>query len=350
MVTDLHSGLQLEDTALTVVSPLNYQVFQRDTDNRALVPIAIKTQLGRGQISARLVLLPVHTAYQPYAGQTTAWVHLSQTQGGYAGEALATAGGWYRLEVRCQGKNGEEILAVVQRVGIGDVFICAGQSNGANSGWPPQVPHEDRVVAFDGQTWRLGHDPQPMATNTGGSPWPILGDLLVRSLQVPIAFAAVNQGGSRVESWHPRGELYPLLAGIAKAHSPHGARAVLWHQGYANSGYAGSITAEDYAKSLAMTIAALNDDAGYTLPWVVAQEGIAPYWKTDSQAVRNGQQLLWERGLAYQGPLTDDLVGPKFRHDVDHFNELGLRIHAERWFALLFAQFYAVAPMHAGTP
>ena len=66
--------------------------------------------------------------------------------------------------------------------------------------------------------------------------------------------------------------------------------------------------------------------------------------------MRNGQQLLWERGLAYQGPLTDDLVGPKFRHDIDHFNELGLRIHAERWFALLFAQFYAVAPMHAGTP
>ena len=203
MVTDLHSGLQLEDTALTVVSPLNYQVFQRDTDNRALVPIAIKTQLGRGQISARLVLLPVHTAYQPYAGQTTAWVHLSQTQGGYAGEALATAGGWYRLEVRCQGKNGEGILAVVQRVGIGDVFICAGQSNGANSGWPPQVPHEDRVVAFDGQTWRLGHDPQPMATNTGGSPWPILGDLLVRSLQVPIAVCRGQSG------WVARGIVAP---------------------------------------------------------------------------------------------------------------------------------------------
>ena len=167
--------------------------------------------------------------------------------------------------------------------------------------------------------------------------------MLARSLQVPIGFASLGQGGSSTRQWVPTGKHYPLLVRIVKALGQQGARAVLWHEGYVDGRQGAS--AEEFAQHLAMTMQALDLEAGYHLPWVVAQEGAAPFWKTDSPQVREGQRLLWERGLAYEGPLTDDLVGPKFRHDTDHLNELGLRIHAERWFAMLWSQFFAVVPM-----
>jgi hypothetical protein len=65
--------------------------------------------------------------------------------------------------------------------------------------------------------------------------------------------------------------------------------------------------------------------------------------------VCEGQRLLWTRGMALQGPDNDDLTGPTYRADQGglwiHFNELGLRVGAERWFALLWAQFYALLPL-----
>ena len=377
-----------------ILSPLDYQVFQRNGDDQAVVPVVIEAPHVERKVEARLLLLPTFTDYRPYGGATTDWVPLQDTSNGYTGQLIGKAGGWYRLEVRVNG--GQDIPeswkpdpdpnlperidltgycqlpALVMHVGIGDVFICAGQSNSANSGWPPQFPGDERVVSFDGSHWRPAYDPQPLATNHGGSPWPILGDMMVRSLDVPVAFISTGQGGSKVEtwlpdrdptqlterpgtgadakpgSWTPSGRPYRQMARLVNMLGPNGVKAVLWHQGYSDA--RDGTTAEQYVDAMTAIIDSLNRDAGYEIPWFVAQEAVAPYPEADSQQVRQGQQALWKCGLAYQGPTTDDMVGPKFRHDIDHFNELGLRIHAERWFAALWARFYAVIPVRVPLP
>ncbi len=48
-----------------------------------------------------------------------------------------------------------------------------------------------------------------------------------------------------------------------------------------------------------------------------------------------GQHLLWQRKIALQGPMTDDLLGKEYRHDGVHFNQKGLETHAARWFEVL---------------
>ena len=207
----------------------------------------------------------------------------------------------------------------------------------------------------------------PELMNLASESRPILGDMLVRSLQVPIALISTGQGGTKAGSWQPLPDTAPLverpnpdrdakdtslqpgegpylqLLRLARMLGPKGVKAVLWHQGYSDA--RDGTTSEQYVQSMIDIIESLNSDAGYRIPWMVAQEAVAPYPESDSQAIRHGQQVLWNSPLVYQGPTTDDMLGPKFRHDMDHFNELGLRIHAERWFAMLWSQFYAVVPI-----
>ena len=73
----------------------------------------------------------------------------------------APAGGWYRLEVRAL-KDGKEIgSAVVDHVGVGEVFVGAGQSNSTNCGQFQTQPQSGLVSTFGGTDWRLADDPQP---------------------------------------------------------------------------------------------------------------------------------------------------------------------------------------------
>jgi len=71
----------------------------------------------------------------------------------------------------------------------------------------------------------------------------------------------------------------------------------------------------------------------------------AVYHKDIEAQVRAGQALLWKRGVALQGPLTDDLTGPPWRSGLQgrgiHFSDIGLHVHAERWYTHLMAEVFA---------
>ncbi|MEI6674601.1 MAG: sialate O-acetylesterase [Verrucomicrobiota bacterium] len=117
-----------------------------------------------------------------------------------------------------------------------------------------------------------------------------------------------------------------------------GVRAVLWHQGESDTLV--KTSAETYCERVKTIVEALNKDAGYQLPWLVAQASFHPGSQAPAQeAVANGQQLLWAKGICFQGPVTDDLLGKEYRHDGVHFNQTGLAKHAERWFDALSQAF-----------
>jgi hypothetical protein len=112
---------------------------------------------------------------------------------------------------------------------------------------------------------------------------------------------------------------------------PHGFRAVLWHQGESDADQAPEheITPQRYAELLRKIIADSKKQAGWDVPWFVAQTSYHNEKVQSIPAFREAQASLWKDGTALQGPDTDTL-GPDFRSGI-HMNAKGLQAHGRLW-------------------
>jgi hypothetical protein len=320
--------VQKGEVALT--HPLPRQVIQRQKNNKAVVLIQGTTRSTPDSIEARVVSLQ--------GGKTTVWKTIvSQPSKPSFSGSLEVDAGWYTLQVRSK-KNGKVTTAAeVTPFGVGEVLIIAGQSNSANSGKPRLSAKDPRVSNYGAGLWVPARDPMRIATGGGGSPWPVLGDLLADLWDVPIGILSVGWGGTSVTQWQPNHskQLYPRLRRALAVVGKNGARAVLWHQGESDS--AGKMSTTDYARLLNNVIAESRKDAGWTIPWYIAGVSYLPSSTTAAKkAIRQAQdQVVAGHPQNFAGPTTDDMIGTKWRHDRVHFNEAGLREHARRWFHIL---------------
>jgi len=328
---------------LTLRSPLNMQVIQRGPQDTADVVIS-------GQVTGKPVSIEVKAELAANAarGKATDWVVAAKGEAlsadGFSGKITLSAGGWYAISIRAV--NGKDVLAEqrIERVGVGDVFITAGQSNSANFGSKRMTAEDDRVVYFDGKAFVPAKDPIPGGFGGGGTPWPIAGDLIVKATGMPVCFRSATLDYSPVKEWMKgaakrKQKYYETLLERNQWFGVNGVRAVLWHQGESDS--LDKTSAEDYCKQLGAVAEALSKDLGYKLDWFVAGASFHPgCGKPQWDAVAEGQTLLWARKIALKGAFTDDLVGPEFRAgDKVHFNEKGLKEHGKRWFEALAAQY-----------
>jgi len=333
-------GLYAEEakTALSLSSPVSHQVFQRDTKDQANVVIEGASSNKADVLEARVELVAGAMRGAAFDWKAVGAIDAA-SQGKFSCQVRLPAGGWYRMTIRA--KSGGTVIAeqVVEKVGVGDVFITGGQSNSANFGNPKQQAKDDRVVYFNGKEFVPAHDPIPGGCGGGGSPWALLGDRIVASQQLPVCFRSASLNWTEVAAWlPPNTELYKNLSACVKAFGKQGVRAVLWHQGESDTLV--KTSAETYCERVRTIIEALNKDAGYEVPWLVAQASFHPGSKAPEQElVAKGQQLLWEKKICLRGPVTDDLLGAEYRHDGVHFNQKGLEKHAERWFEALTKAF-----------
>ena len=319
---------------LTLTSPVSSQVFQRSKADQADILI-------EGTLSDKADVIEAKADLVAGAkrGTPTKWVAVTRpgqgVEGKFSGRLKLQAGGWYQVTVRAMAGTRMIAQQAVDKVGVGEVFVTAGQSNSANYGNPRQEAQDDRVVYFDGKGFARAQDPIPGGCGGGGSPWALLGDRIVASQQVPVCFRSASLNWTEVAAWLPPDtELYKNLVVCVKLFGKDGVRAVLWHQGESDTLV--KTSAETYCDRVKTIVETLNKNAGYEIPWVVAQASFHPGSQAPEQEqVAKGQQLLWAKKICYQGPVTDDLLGPEYRHDGVHFNQKGLAKHAERWFDAL---------------
>lgn len=304
---------RLYDGALTVLSPLDYQVFQRRSRDSGVIRVAGKVGVPCDRVEFRR------------GDDDWQAVPLESSGGAFFASFPAPAGGWYRCEVRAL-KDGRVVAAqTIDRVGVGEVFVVAGQSNSTNCGDERQQPKSGLVSAFSGWEWRVADDPQPAVYDAsgGGSPWPAFGDALVQRCGVPVGIVSTGQGATFVEQWQPGGKLFDWLQQRILQLGPGGFRMVLWHQGENNGGAKepGPV-ADDYQARLRTIIEQSNARAGWSFPWMVAVAH-----------ARRGQTQLAEAGEALLGPDTDALQGDYRGRpgNQSHFSEKGLQKHGELW-------------------
>lgn len=334
--------------------PLERQVFQRNAEERAKVKVA-------GTVPVETTLVEAKADLGPgLRGKAVAWTVVAQggqiKDGRFSGNLELETGGWYTLAVRFRKSAADPaVLAetAVERVGVGDVFVTAGQSNSVNYGHPRQASKEALSVYFGGKQFTPAADPIPDACGDGGTPWPILGDLLSRTTRAPVCFRSATVNWLRVREWIPgaRSGNIERLVERAKWFGPGGFRAVLWVQGEADAGRPDFTPAEQYVREAAAMITFSRQQLGWPVDWFVAGTCYCPPqggqdWKEGMAAVLKAQKVLWDKGVAHRGPDTNDLVGsPEYRHDGIHFGPRGLLVHAERWYAVLSAHYRWTNPV-----
>ncbi|MFO0877450.1 MAG: sialate O-acetylesterase [Gemmataceae bacterium] len=343
---------------LRLDAPQEWQVVQRQAKHTGMVPLR-----GRLSEAARSTEhLEVRLSRESNPGE---WrkIEAAITDGRFATSLEVPTGGWYRLEVRGMAKGKPIALATVNQVGVGEVFVVAGQSNAANHGAEKQTSKTNRVASFDGQRWQLAHDPQPGASGQGGSFLPPFGDALAQQFDVPVGLVACGVGATSVREWLPQGSTFPnpptLVGNVRKRPGgdwestgalyasfrdrmkqlgPNGFRAVLWHQGESDANQkdpSRTLPGKLYRAYLEQLIRQSRKDLGWDAPWFVAQVSYHGPDDEGSADIRAAQASLWKSDLALEGPDSDALRGP-WRDQGGkgvHFSGPGLREHAARWVA-----------------
>jgi acyl-CoA thioesterase-1 len=347
-----------DPAALVVVSPKPYQVVQRTGFDPGA---AAKKQPGHpafgfADVAVRCAPAAPAAADWEYrvvklagaVGGEVAWTKLAVGAHTVA-SARVPAGGWYRLELRCRRGDAVTHAGAVEPVGVGEVFVVAGQSYATNCN-DAKLSIADpakRVAAFDSAkgTWGVANDPQPVAdTSKDGSIWPPVGDALAKEFRVPVGFANVGVGATATSQWMPGGALHTRLVAAGAALGRF--RAVLWQQG--ESDVIAKTGTEKYVANVRAIRHAAATAWGTQPPWVLAKSTLHPTVYTDPAGegrIRAAIDELAARPGFRPGPDTDTLTGEN-RGDAKsrrHFSAAGQVKAAGMWAAVL-AKHLATSP------
>lgn len=168
-------------------------------------------------------------------------------------ELTIPQGGLYRVEARIAACEQHEcnnfydwspLIKCAYHVGVGDIFVMAGQSNmSAYARDPAYDPSELGISLFDNSgSWVLAAHPlnsvpNPIYPNndenSGNGPGLAFARMMKHALNVPIGLVAAAKGGSSLESWNPAEKeecfLYDSL--VQKIEQVGKFRGMIWYQG-----------------------------------------------------------------------------------------------------------------------
>ena len=275
--------------AIIEQGPTDWQIVQQNESGCADISLT-----GRwvSDVEGRVEVRLVHEDTGLAVSRSLDW-HAAHTQSDGTWSATLVgvpAGGLYRLETRCQAgpqaANEWSLRGDVRHfIGVGDLWVVAGQSNSTGYGrGPVHDPPELGVHLFrNSERWALAAHPFHDSTDTrhpanrdganpGHSPYLQLGRMLKRELNHPIGLVQTAMGGSPLSAWDPaeRGpaRLYHNMVHCVEQVGGR-VKGILWYQGESDSNLDLAPTyAERFGRALQAWREALHDP---DLPVVTAQ-------------------------------------------------------------------------------
>lgn len=348
---------------VTVSFPTSRIVFQRSNANTASFVVTGTYKQG---IPDR-----VEAALEPLTesqGTATDWQLVEQSPvGGLFSGTISATGGWYKLKVRLI-RNGQISESTeIDRIGVGEVFVVAGQSNARgiqNYGAPPA--YEDRVSCFNylNASFETNELPEPAFSHVNADSyiapygfsawsWGALGDLLVARLNVPVLFYNAALEGTTSRAWRESTTglaTNPYIGGAYSNQLPYsqlrvslrqfasltGLRAILWQQGESDTQF--ELPEPEIVTNLQQVIGQSRYDAGHNISWVMSRVSYNGTGQTKSAVVNAQNTVISSVSNVFNGPYTDDIQIP--RPDGVHIQGSGLVSLAEAWNTSLTSDFF----------
>ncbi len=340
-----------------ITDPLVRQVVQRRDDNIGNIFFAGKFTGNVDSFQARSTVRP---GMSGVALDWTPLVDVAMVGGNFVGIFRQPAGGFYDLQIRpmFQGQAGQSVTVLA--VGVGEVFITAGQSNSTNSGAVTGYVPTLRISSFSdgtsrginpaypGASWQWGIDPQPaFDRTTGGSVWPTMANNLSVALNVPVGLYSIGCGGTAIVEWIP-GFVKPATAVTPQVvlfnrltnalnyfKFRSGVRAILWDQG--ETDYDDGVDAAAYQNMLATIIYESRATTGVPVKWMVARAAsVSTTNLPERNALEQAQANVTDGVSTFLGPNTDQ-IGLQYRQLApgdslpEHFNAEGLILLGTEW-------------------
>ena len=373
--------------------PVSRAVIQRNNANQASLNIAGHIKNAVDRIEARLVPRSEQSRLDTVVA--TPWQIVQLNPINFFSGAISVKGGWYNLQMRAI-KNNVIVIdtLIVERVGIGEVFVYVGHSNAQGGAYGQTGPNatDDRVscLAAGQEPQCNGSYPYQPATSsdslwckylqTGdeqylpmlkfskvsiasgiapfcGDPWfwSIMGDSLSRKLNVPIMLYGAAFGGTKSEHWYKAAKGIPFehsfikssiampyinLKNVLQLYVPlTGIRGVLCLHGVNER----NDSQEDIQMWMKGYIGQSRIDSKIdNLAWVIALDSYLldhgqnpPYPLKDNP--RNAQATVAQQAYNFQGPDLDLIsdngggIGISHRPDGLHFANQGLIYAANLW-------------------
>jgi hypothetical protein len=318
-----------------VTSPAPYQVFQRGGD-------------GLGQVVVRGVSRGLGSRVQASWGEDVWHTGRVGAHGLFSLVLRGRPAGQATLRVRPLGQS--SVTRAVPFVGIGDVFVIAGQSNASGRGIA-YSRYENPVLRAglfgNDDHWKELRDPVDSAAKqvdavsvdrlARGSVWPLVATDLVAADPVPVAFVPCPRSTTSIFQWL-RAEGSPYSAAtlygsmVRRARAAGGVRAVLFWQGEADARAA--VPKDQYEAALRTLAGEVRDDLG--VPLVAAQIGDYDerYTAAGVNGIRLAQEGAWDQGPVVPGPVLYDIDLQGRVHFTQPFE---LEVAARRWTAAILA-------------
>jgi len=322
-------------SSFALTAPQAYQVSQRSGTTGGIVIHGVIADAVNHDIEARF--------------NGGAWSTIvTGAHGNFNATLGSQAQGQGTLDVRAKDKIA--LTQSIAYVGIGEVFVIAGQSNAVGQGTNLQVySHATLKAGLFGNDylWHELYDPSDDPTNQvdtisqdstyHGSAWLPLATSALAALGIPVAFVPCALDGSSVTAWQPGGDhqnratLYGSM--VVRALRVGGVRCVLWWQGEIDA--LNAMPRATYLTNLTALADAVFADIGCkVIPCKFQNTTIDP---TNQTAIINAIGDGWAAGNhILTGPDLSDLVADDGLHLQ---TDLKIGTAATRWWNAIKAAF-----------
>lgn len=326
-----------------ITSPQSFQVFQRNASNQGSI-----------FISGSVMGIPgSHDLEARWNNQDGAWATIaSSVTNLFSGTLSNQTAGQGLLEVRL--KDMPSLWSSVKSVGVGDVFVVAGQSNASGQGSNTQSYATSTFKAgllSNSYGWKELVDPIDSVTNQldavskdspipNGSVWPLIATRFLTNQSCPIAFVPGPMTATGISSWQPSGgstnrsSLYGSMVWRGK-YAAGGAKAVLFWQGESDA-LASMSQATYYTNYTNFSYNAFTDIGCKVMPCKL--QNCTNIVDTNEDKIRAAVGQAWSSDSnTLTGPDLSDLVSDDSYHLK---SDASLATAAERWWNAIKAALY----------